>query len=65
MTPMALTMQATAGKITAPVAKAMARLDRARRQRLWDIVRSKPADRAEIGMEAGALHLLSGAFVGL
>jgi len=33
----------------APVAKAMALLDRAGRERLWDIVRSKPSDRAVIG----------------
>lgn len=33
-----------AGKITAPVAKAMRLLPAAPRQRLWDIVRSRPAD---------------------
>lgn len=38
----------TAGKITAPVAKAMGRLDRAGRARLWQIVSSKPADRSTI-----------------
>jgi geranylgeranyl pyrophosphate synthase/predicted secreted hydrolase len=39
----------TAGKITAPVAKAMGRLPLHDRQRLWSIVASQPNDRAAIG----------------
>ncbi|GAB3713143.1 hypothetical protein GCM10027592_52140 [Spirosoma flavus] len=38
----------TAGKITLPVAKAMARLGYPARRDLWDIIRTKPTDRAEI-----------------
>jgi geranylgeranyl pyrophosphate synthase len=45
----------TAGKITAPVAKALGRLDRADRERLWAIVASRPSDRALI---AEAVHLI-------
>ena len=36
------------GKITAPVAKAMGRLSRAERSRLWSIIESKPDDEAAI-----------------
>lgn len=38
----------TRGKITAPVAKAMGRLSLPERQRLWSIIRSKPADEPTI-----------------
>lgn len=37
------------GKITAPVAKAMGRLSRVERSRLWSIVEAKPDDEAAIG----------------
>ncbi len=46
----------TAGKITAPVAKAMSRLGRAEREALWAILRSRPADREAIG---AAVHLVA------
>ena len=36
------------GKITAPVAKAMGRLSRAERSRLWSIIESKPDDEAAV-----------------
>jgi geranylgeranyl pyrophosphate synthase len=39
----------SAGKITAPVAKAMGLLARERREQLWSIIQSKPTDRARIG----------------
>jgi geranylgeranyl pyrophosphate synthase len=39
----------TAGKITAPIAKAMGRLSPEDRARLWSIVESQPRDRATIG----------------
>jgi geranylgeranyl pyrophosphate synthase/predicted secreted hydrolase len=45
----------TAGKITAPVAKAMALLDRDGRSRLWEIVSARTADRALL---AEAVHLI-------
>jgi geranylgeranyl pyrophosphate synthase len=46
----------TAGKITAPVAKAMGRMGRAEREALWAILRSRPADRDAIG---AAVHLIA------
>jgi len=39
----------TAGKVTAPVAKAMALLDLKDRRRLWELVASKPSDPRLIG----------------
>ena len=36
------------GKITAPVAKAMGRLSRAQRSRLWSIIEAKPDDEAAV-----------------
>ena len=47
----------TAGKVTAPVAAAMGRLDLEDRRRLWSIINSKPADRERIGE---AVHLIDG-----
>ena len=44
----------TAGKITAPVAKAMTLLNLEGRRRIWDIVEAKPSDRARIA-DAGRL----------
>ena len=35
-----------AGKVTMPVAKAMSRMNKADRQKLWDTVSSKPQDTA-------------------
>ena len=42
------------GKVTLPVAKAITKLDPEKRQRLWDIVKSKPSDEAVVA-EAIAL----------
>ena len=47
----------TAGKITAPVAKAMGLLDLEDRRRLWTILQEKPADRERIGE---AVRLIDG-----
>lgn len=47
----------TAGKITAPVARAMGLLDRDQRRALWEILQEHPSDRDRI---AEAVHLIDG-----
>ena len=46
----------THGKITIPVAKAMSRLDRAERAKLWETVQSKPTDLKVVEQVIGTLE---------